>query len=160
MTENPRIPVPCPCGSGEDLSSCCRPLIDLKVEAGTALQLMRSRYTAYVLHRTDYLLATWAPDTRPRSLDLEAEKVKWLGLEIHRCTRGLAADTEGEVAFTASFLATGMLCRLHESSRFARFAGKWRYRDGDGGTEKSKIVRNAACPCGSGKKFKRCCGNT
>ena len=160
MTDNPQIPGPCPCGSDQGFSSCCRPLIDLQVEAETALQLMRSRYTAYVIGRSDYLLATWTPATRPRSLDLEAEKVRWVGLEIHRCTAGLAADNEGEVAFTASFIAAGVLCRLHENSRFTKVAGKWQYVDGDGETERRKIERNAACPCTSGKKFKRCCGRT
>jgi SEC-C motif domain protein len=160
MTENPQIPGPCPCGSGQGFSSCCRPLIDLQVEAKTALQLMRSRYTAYVIGRSDYLHLTWAPVSRPRSLDLEAEKVKWLGLEIHRCTAGLATDDEGEVAFTASFIAAGMLCRLLENSRFTRVAGKWLYVDGDDEMERWKIERNAACPCSSGKKFKRCCGRT
>ncbi len=158
MSDNSRIPDLCPCGSGQDFSSCCRPLIDLQVEAETARQLMRSRYTAYVLGRTDYLLATWTAASRPRSLDLAGEKVRWLGLEIHRCTAGMAADNEGEVAFTASFMAAGMLCRLHECSRFVRVAGNWRYMDGTGETKSRKIERNAACPCGSGKKFKRCCG--
>lgn len=118
---------------------------------------MRSRYTAYVLKRRDYLLATWAPATRPVSLDLDAEKIKWLALKIHQCLKGLAADNEGEVEFTAVYLAANMFCTMHEISSFIRLADKWCYVDGKCEMTRRKLDRNTTCPCGSGKKFKRCC---
>jgi SEC-C motif-containing protein len=150
----------CHCGSGQKFADCCQPLLDQQqASAETALALMRSRYTAYVLHRSDYLLATWAPETKPAALNLENERVQWLGLKIHRCLDGLATDSEGEVEFTAAYLTANILCTMHEVSRFIRFAGRWYYVDGKCEMMRTKSDRNAPCPCGSGRKFKRCCGS-
>jgi SEC-C motif-containing protein len=91
---------------------------------------MRSRYSAYVLGREDYLLATWHPDFRPRQLTLESDQ-KWLGLKIRATTRGLATDTAGTVEFVARYKVEGRGFRLHETSRFVREAGRWYYTDGD-----------------------------
>lgn len=89
---------------------------------------MRSRYTAYVQGRADYLLATWHPDTRPRELALD--DVKWLGLQV-RAHRIVAAD-RGEVEFVARYRVGGRAVRLHERSRFVRESdGRWYYTDGD-----------------------------
>lgn len=149
----------CHCGSGQNFSDCCQPLLDQQsTSAETALALMRSRYTAYVLNREDYLLATWAPETKPTTLNLDSEQVKWLGLKIHRCLNGLSTDSEGEVEFTAAYLAANIFCTLHEVSRFIRLDGKWFYVDGKCEMTRTKSDRNASCPCGSSKKFKRCCG--
>jgi len=75
-------PPPCPCG-GENYDTCCG-----RYHHGTpapdAASLMRSRYSAFVLKLEDYLLATWHPDTRPASLDLDTDNTKWLGLEVKK----------------------------------------------------------------------------
>lgn len=90
---------------------------------------MRSRYTAYVLGRGDYLLATWHPDTRPSQLDLE-RGVKWLGLEVR--DHQPLDDTHAEVEFVARYRVGGRAVRLHERSRFTREAdGRWYYVAGD-----------------------------
>ncbi len=89
---------------------------------------MRSRYSAFVLGKIPYLLATWHPRTRPASLELEVG-TKWLGLEIkHHRTTG--ADT-AEVEFVARFRVAGRAVRQHELSRFVREGGRWYYVDGD-----------------------------
>ena len=89
---------------------------------------MRSRYSAFVLQRRDYLLATWHDSTRPETLDFEPD-VRWLGLAV-RAHRALDAD-HAEVEFVARYRVAGRAVRLHENSRFVREAGRWFYVDGD-----------------------------
>jgi SEC-C motif-containing protein len=125
---------------------------------------MRSRYSAYVLKDGDYLLATWAPAERPPQLNLSQDETVWLGLEILRCTAGQAGDSVGTVEFIARFRSHGELKQLHEVSRFVRSEGRWLYLDGAAEERPqppriaATIGRNDPCPCGSGKKSKRCCG--
>lgn len=117
---------------------------------------MRSRYTAYLLGRHDYLLQTWHPDARPKPGELGGTQLTWIGLQIVGIERGSADDMEGTVSFIASYRSGGKGKQLHECSRFMRVDGAWAYLDGD--CEVRDIGRNDACPCGSGRKFKRCCG--
>ncbi len=116
---------------------------------------MRSRYSAYVLQRRDYLLATWHPKGCPAQLDL-TDSPQWLGLTIRETLAGGEGDREGEVEFEARFAQSGGVSLMHERSRFRRLEGRWVYLDGRPGT--ARVGRNDPCPCGSGKKFKRCCG--
>ena len=90
---------------------------------------MRSRYSAFVLGEATYLLETWHPRTRPRSLDLDPG-VRWTGLEILATTGGSMFDREGTVEFRASYLVDRVPGAQHERSRFVRDAGRWRYLDG------------------------------
>jgi SEC-C motif domain protein len=102
--------------------------IDNGTLPASAVQLMRSRYTAYVLAREDYLLRTWHGSTRPTQLDLQnAGSVKWLGLKILRSEAGGATDQEAMVEFVARYQINGRAERLQESSRFVREAGQWLY---------------------------------
>lgn len=96
--------------------------------APDAEHLMRSRYSAFVLLRADYLLATWHSSARPTSLDLDAQ-AKWLGLEVreHNATGADAAEVE----FVARYRVAGRAVRMHERSRFVREDGRWFYVDGD-----------------------------
>ena len=121
---------------------------------------MRLRYCAYVRHDSDYLLRTWHHSTRPQTLDFSNDTTEWSGLAIIRSEAGGADDNEGVVEFVASYRQGGRSGKLHEVSRFVREAGRWFYRDGEirVSGEERKIGRNDPCPCGSGKKFKRCCG--
>lgn len=119
----------CPCGSGAAYVGCCGPLHD-GLPAPTAEILMRSRYAAYVLGRTDYLLRTWHPRTRPDPL--EAPSVSWLGLRVLSVQAGGPGDDTGTVEFEAHFTAPGTGDgTLHETSRFERRGGRWVYVDGD-----------------------------
>ena len=89
---------------------------------------MRSRYSAFVLDRADYLLATWHPSTRPSELTLN-DGCKWLGLQVRR---HLAVDEDhAQVEFVARLRTAGRGARIHEVSRFVREAGRWYYVDGD-----------------------------
>jgi SEC-C motif-containing protein len=124
--------------------------------AETAEALMRSRYAAHVLGEIDYLIETWDA----RGVDREAvarwaRESEWLGLEIVATARGGPQDRDGVVEFRARFRdGAGALHVHHERSRFRRRDGRWVYADG----EVVKPGRNDPCPCGSGKKHKRCCG--
>jgi SEC-C motif-containing protein len=131
---------PCPCGrTGPsnkplNLHACCGRFVDhfATTAAPDAESLMRSRYSAFVLERADYLLATWHSSRRPPSISFGAG-VKWLGLEV-RQHRVLDA-ARAEVEFVARQKSPGSpALRLHERSRFVREgegAGRWYYVDGD-----------------------------
>lgn len=125
----------CPCGgmpAGATYEQCCAQYIDAGRTAPSAEHLMRSRYTAYTLARTDYVAATWHPDTRPDPLKLEAPDaphgIRWLGLKVH--TFRDIDDTHAEVRFTARYREAGRAYRLTETSRFVKENGRWLYVDG------------------------------
>ena len=127
----------CPCGrlSPKRLplafADCCGRYLDHfdSTPAPDAEHLMRSRYSAFVQERHDYLLATWHPSQRPPALELQAH-AQWLGLEV-RSHRVQDAD-HAEVAFVARYRVAGRAVRLQERSRFVREAGRWYYLDAAG----------------------------
>ena len=154
----------CPCNSGASYAGCCELLFSGASTATTAESLMRSRYTAYVVGYIDYLLRTWHPSTRPADID-PATIPKWLDLRIIRTEKGMEKDNEGVVEFKASSLYQKKAVNLHEVSRFVKENGQWLYVDGDIQEDIKlepvrviKVGRNDPCSCGSGKKFKKCCG--
>ena len=127
--------VACPCGRtdvrGRPLAwaACCGRYLASDSPAPDAESLMRSRYSAFVLARADYLLATWHSSRRPATIEFDPG-VKWLGLEV-RHHRVLDA-THAEVEFVARQKSPGSpALRLHERSRFLREGGRWFYVDGD-----------------------------
>lgn len=128
--------VACPCGGsapGASYAACCQPYIDGIAVAPTAEHLMRSRYTAYAMGNTAYVLSTWHASTRPPELVLEAadtpHAVRWLGLAVHSHTQ--LTDVQAQVLFTARYREGGRAHRLREHSRFIRESGRWFYVDGD-----------------------------
>lgn len=149
---------PCPCTSGHNFGSCCGPYIEGERHADTASALMRSRYSAYTLHHADYLLATWHPSTRPASLDFDPQ-TQWMRLELAESSQGEPGDTTGTVFFTAHFISGKQLCTMSEKSQFRQENGKWFYIDGICEMTQQPLHRSSSCPCGSGKKYKRCCLN-
>lgn len=157
----------CPCGSGQAYESCCEPYITGKEPAPTAEALMRSRYTAFAVKNVDYLGDTLAPESKhdydENQVKTWAETSTWLGLEIVSTSKGLADDEIGNVEFIAKFRQQGAIHTHHEASRFEKRDGHWLYLDGDivppmPIKKDKKIGRNEPCPCGSGKKYKKCCG--
>ncbi len=89
---------------------------------------MRSRYSAFVVRDAAYLMRSWHPDTRPRSLDLDPD-MRWQGLDILATTEGSAFHTTGTVTFRAHYTHRGEPGDLHEQSRFTRHEGAWVYLD-------------------------------
>ncbi len=128
---------------------------------------MRSRYSAHVLGRIDYLIDSHDPATRGTvdrpSVERWARESTWLGLTIVAAERGGADDDEGIVEFQAAYRAGGARLVHHERSRFRRWQGRWKYVDGEAvapsaARRAATPGRNDPCPCGSGRKYKRCCG--
>lgn len=128
---------------------------------------MRSRYTAYVEHVINYIVATCVQEGTEK-IDLSetrkwSEESKWLGLDIVSLSGGGVEDTEGIVEFKAHYERDRIKDFHHERAHFVKVNGKWLYRDGRIVQETvtraaPKIGRNDPCPCGSGKKYKHCCG--
>jgi SEC-C motif-containing protein len=156
----------CPCGSGVEYSGCCEPVIGGSRSAETAEELMRARYTAYTNAAVDFIFETTHPDHR-KGYDHAgtkewAENSEWLGLEIVASNQGGTGDATGEVEFVARFRDKGVLQSHHELGHFRRKDDNWFFTSGDmvkpEPAVSSKVGRNEPCPCGSGKKYKKCCG--
>ena len=158
----------CPCGSKLPHDECCGPIIAGERPAPTAEALMRARYSAYATLATDFLLSSLHPDRQqehdPEAVREWAEDSEWLGLEILATTGGGEDDDTGEVEFVCLYEYDGEEKRHHESASFARVDGQWYFVEGEMVKsrpfvrESPKVGRNDPCPCGSGKKFKKCCG--
>ena len=116
----------CPCG-GDSLAHCCGPFISGAQHAASAEQLMRSRYSAYVLGEENYLSETWHKDSRPDETVTD-KSLQWLGLEVRQSSQESDAAT---VEFVARCRVQGRGQRLHEISRFVREDGRWFYVDGN-----------------------------
>jgi SEC-C motif-containing protein len=157
----------CPCGSGRAYDACCRPALEGRAPAATAEALMRSRYTAFTRAAVDYIIATHHARTRG---DISAEAVRewaegsqWLGLEILGTEAGAPADERGVVKFRAKYRQKGKIYEHLEVASFEKEGGEWRFVNSvmpPAEREAPKVGRNEPCPCGSGKKFKKCCGAT
>lgn len=159
----------CPCGSSRPWAECCEPLIRGTRPAATAEELLRSRYSAYVKGEIPYLLATTHPD---HLADQDEEGIRdwsqnsqWHGLQILGATAGGPEDDEGQVEFIADFTHDGERSQHHELATFGRVDGDWKLVKGERVKqqpyvrEEPKVGRNDPCPCGSGKKYKKCCGS-
>jgi SEC-C motif-containing protein len=161
--------MPCPCQSGKVFSQCCEPIIKGLKKEETAEQLMRARYTAYTQIAMDFIEETHDPKTRGE-IDIEAnrrwaETTRWKGLEILETTQGGIDDEVGTVEFKATFETDEGLQVHHELSEFRKQDGVWHFSDGKTPgirtvvRSEAKVGRNDPCPCGSGTKYKKCCGN-
>ena len=150
----------CYCGSHEAYARCCAPLIRAERAAPTAEALMRSRYSAYVIGDGRYLVATTVAAKRVASdaalIERHAAQTTWLGLEVLESTE---KGDRATVVFKACYReGEGPIRVHHEKSTFVREAGRWYYDEGV--LYEAAVGRNDPCPCGSGKKFKKCCGRT
>lgn len=121
----------CPCNPKNDYANCCEPYHQGQA-APSAELLMRSRYSAYVLNKANYLFKSWSQTTRPTKKSLKQDQpTQWLGLEIIRSEHGTVLDSEGIVEFKASYMADTGVQQLHETSRFIRENSRWVYLDGE-----------------------------
>ena len=159
----------CPCGSALDYQECCRPVIEGQRRAATPEELMRARYSAFTQVEVDFLLSSLHPDERAEhdaaGIREWAEQSEWHGLKILAVEADEEAEQSGTVEFQASYTFKGETKRHHEIALFERVDGDWYFKEGQPGTAKPivregpRIGRNDPCPCGSGRKFKRCCGS-
>jgi len=154
-----------PCYSGKTIDDCCEPIIN-KGSAPTALTLMRSRFTAYQTVQAEYIYNTTHANTRGQYKLNEiyswARENSWSKLEIISVEHGNTRDTRGIVEFKAYFRDKNEKDQIHhERSTFLKEDGQWFYLDGEINPNEidlmKKVSRNDPCPCGSGKKYKKCC---
>jgi SEC-C motif-containing protein len=143
----------CPCqqqqANARSYQQCCEPFHQGETPA-TAEQLMRSRFSAYVLGLSQYVRDTWHPSTRPNGLDLSPD-ANWLKLDIVKAH-------DKQVHFRAFFKDDNEFAVLEETSNFVLENDHWFYVNGTTDTYTIELGRNDVCLCGSGKKFKKCCG--
>jgi SEC-C motif domain protein len=157
----------CPCGSDREFSACCEPFLKGAVKAPTAEALMRSRYTAYVKKNIPYIVETCV---RKGEKDIDTEETRrwseestWFGLSILKTEAGSASDTTGIVEFVAAYSRNNVREDHHEIASFVKNDSVWLYDEGKIvpttiTRSAPKVGRNEPCPCGSGKKYKQCCG--
>ena len=158
----------CECGLGPSIDQCCGRYISGGKTAPTAEALMRSRYTAYVLEEIDYIEKTHDPDKRaemdPDGARQWSEQAEWIGLDVSATETGGEKDDEGVVEFNAKYELKDKIINHRERAVFKKIKGRWFYHDGDMIKAKPmvregrKVGRNEPCSCGSGKKYKKCCG--
>jgi SEC-C motif domain protein len=157
----------CPCGSDKSFGECCELFINGTGNAPTAETLMRARYSAYATANIDFIERTIHSSARAE-FDREsarkwAEGSQWHGLEILNVIDGKEDDDEGRVEFIATYSQKDEQVKHHEVATFRKDAGNWTFVDGQilnkpFRREQPKIGRNDPCHCGSGKKYKKCCG--
>ena len=158
----------CVCGIGESTETHCGPIIDGKALPETAEALMRSRYAAYVLGKIDHILESLHPEHR-KDVDRKATEAwskgaTWDGLDVLSTEKGGPDDDTGVVEFVARFRVRNSSQTHHERATFERYEGRWYYVDGEIVPQKPvvregpRVGRNDPCPCGSGKKYKKCHG--
>lgn len=157
----------CPCGSKSEYDACCGPLHD-GTAGETPEAVMRSRYSAFVVNKLAYLESTLTEESKA-DYDADetaswAESAKWQNLEIRSTTGGGKDDSQGTVEFIAKFKVGKEIHAHHEISYFVKDNDHWLYSHGDMNPKQeqrivTKVGRNDPCPCGSGKKHKKCCLN-
>jgi SEC-C motif domain protein len=156
----------CCCGSGIDFDTCCGAILSGTRKAESAEALMRARYAAFVTGQVDFLHQSLHPEYR-QDHDIAATKrwadsAQWMGLQVIEASEPKA--DEASVEFVATYKADGIVKPHHEISRFSKLGDEWFYVDGQLVIPKTttrdwpKVGRNDSCPCGSGKKYKKCCG--
>jgi len=161
----------CPCRKTAETplpyAACCQPYVEGKAQAPTAEALMRSRYSAFAVGNIDYLIESVAPEQRHDidrgSLQAWSKESTWDGLDIIDTVDGREGDTTGIVEFVAHFTRERKREAHHERSTFRKENGRWYFVEGAKPKGKpmvkaQDIGRNDPCPCGSGKKYKKCCG--
>lgn len=161
----------CPCGSEIELAQCCLPLIQGKAQASTAEALLRARYTAFTRGDVDFVMSTHHTRTRHEVKRDEIEDWSktsdWQGLKIVQIENGKKEDDQGTIVFSAHYTDRndGKNHDHWEKSFFEKENGQWRFVDAHGiqvgplRRTEPKIGRNDPCTCGSGKKYKKCCGS-
>ncbi len=147
-----RIFMGCICGERKEFDDCCGAIISGKRKAKNSWELMRSRYSAYVRGDGAYLVLSTVKENRYEDdaslIEEFSAKNEWLKLDI----LNISEDT---VEFKAYYKEGEDIKILHEKSNFIIEDGEWRYKDG--ALYNTKVQRNESCPCGSGKKYKKCC---
>lgn len=138
----------CYCGSEKSFDTCCRPLLEGEQKASSVETLMRSRYSAYVVKNASYLNET-STSKIPEVVFTALDTLVWLKLHVEKASGK-------EVIFSAYYKDGDTVEVMKEHSFFIEEEGRLKYDNGE--LLEAVIQRNEICPCGSGKKYKKCCG--
>lgn len=149
----------CPCGTGKIYMNCCGTFLENNKIPATPEELMRSRYTAYTKANIDYIVKTMKKPAseyfHPETALQWAKQVRWEKCDVLRSS---CHENDGFVEFIAHFSENGVKKTIHEKSEFHKIQGQWFYVNGNAlPTKQYQINRNDLCPCGSQKKYKKCC---
>jgi len=122
----------CPCNPSQEYTDCCEKVHKNILKVTTAEQLMRSRYSAFVLANINYLQISHHSSTRPskqekRDIEKWTKSVSWIKLEVLNSTKGKKVDTTGIVEFKAFFMENGNMNVIHENSEFCKENKHWVY---------------------------------
>lgn len=158
----------CPCCSGKKYEECCKPVITGERKAATPEELMRARYSAYAKTEIDFIVDSTHKEKREENdrgeIENWSKKSDWLGLEIIKTADDPEKADTGYVEFIATYADRGVKLEHHELAEFKKVKDEWFFYDGQLVAQhpfvrvEPKIGRNDPCPCGSGKKYKKCCG--
>lgn len=146
----------CPCGNSQPYTACCGLYIEGTQYPKTPEQLMRSRYTAFTQGNADYIEHTMRENALknfdPKKLTAWALSVQWDRLEVIAASPVNETTQIGFVQFVAHYYENNAAQTIAELSEFKKIDSRWYY------TNTAKWDRNDPCFCGSGKKYKKCCG--
>ncbi len=155
----------CICGSGLESSQCCILFTSNVQLPATAMQLMRSRYYSFATGNATYLNKTSVQKQNEKDLAEWANSNQWTSLEIVDKSKGEVTDTTGIVTFKVLYINNKKQQIQHlEKSTFVKHDQQWMYDTGEvdvkiiPSTNQITVGRNDLCPCGSGMKYKKCCG--
>jgi len=147
----------CPCQSGKSYTDCCQPFHLHQMIPDSAEKLMRSRYTAYTQVNIPYIVETTVPAQQPlldqQAMQLWGDETDWAGLKIIS-HQPFVSKIHSWVEFKAFFNIENGIDAYHERSLFVLISGRWYFVDPTVPLPSQK----QPCVCGSGKKFKHCCG--
>ncbi len=158
----------CPCTSGKKFGECCSPVLEGRQAARTAEELLRARYSSFVVGNIDFILSSHHSETRSEvdrgEIEEWSRKSTWKGLEILQKEAGEASDPSAVIVFHAKYATDGEDQNHYERAVFEKENGEWKFHDaqplrtGPYQREEPKVGRNDPCTCGSGKKYKKCHG--
>jgi SEC-C motif-containing protein len=164
----------CPCRVLEDnkieFKLCCEPILKGTKPAATAEELMRARYSAYVVDNMSFVEKTQiqieGEEFNKEEASQWAQSSEWKGLKIHNSSKGKASDQVGHIEFSAFYndKKTNTALEHKEKSVFEKTSEGWKFKSGHVAgampikRDEGKVGRNDPCSCGSGKKYKKCCG--
>ncbi|WP_299053351.1 YchJ family metal-binding protein [uncultured Polaribacter sp.] len=117
----------CPCNPSKLYFNCCKKAHQNILSVTTPEELMRSRYSAFVMGNIDYLQISHHSSTRPNKAEKKeilawTKSVEWIKLEVLN-------KTENTVEFKAYFYENGMLNVIHENSLFVQEKNHWVYKE-------------------------------
>jgi SEC-C motif domain protein len=118
----------CYCCSPKKFQDCCEPYINQIQKVLTAEALMRSRYSAYVIHAVDYLMVT--THIKERKYHSKTEILNWAKANQWQRLEVIYA-TKNTVEFKAYYIDAQLQQQIHhEYSNFIFEEDNWFYVDG------------------------------